>query len=213
MARTNIHFDENKRKLIEIAYTLFLEKGYEDTSVNDILKAAKISRGAMYHYFSSKEEILDKVIDYLLNLQSSQLNDIVADGDATALDKLERLLLPHAPPPELFRQAVKAMHRNTKTIFFHLLKEEARKRSIPLVAAIIGQGVKEGVFYTDYPNQMADYIYTVGQSLSAAFSLNPIGIGCEDLDAFMFLLKQTLGMDNDSVLKFREPFAKAFSLI
>ena len=47
-----------KQELLEIAYRLFLQKGYEETSVKDILDALQMSKGGFYHHFGSKEELL-----------------------------------------------------------------------------------------------------------------------------------------------------------
>lgn len=46
-----------KRYLIEVASRLFLEKGYSNTGINDILSEAKVSKGSFYFYFSSKKEL------------------------------------------------------------------------------------------------------------------------------------------------------------
>lgn len=50
-----------KNKIIEKSYELFMEKGYEKVSVNDIIGAANISKGGFYHYFSSKEDLLEEI--------------------------------------------------------------------------------------------------------------------------------------------------------
>lgn len=212
MARTNIHFNENRLKLIEIAYRLFLTNGYEDTSINDILKATGISRGAMYHYFASKEEILDMVIEYLMRLLDSQIELIVSNTTITALDKLERLLIPNTLPPKEILQVRELMKKNKKSLFFYLSKEADRQRTIPVITKIIEQGIKEGTFHTDYPVQMADYIYTVAQSLSDVFSINSKERKSKDLEAFIFLLQHALGMNMDTVLRLNESFEKVFLL-
>jgi AcrR family transcriptional regulator len=165
----------------------------------------------MYHYFASKEEILDMVIDYLMSLQDSQISAIISDSSSSALDKFEKLLVPAAPPPQETLEVQQHMQQNTKSLFFYLSKEEARRRSVPLVAKIVEQGVSEGVFHTDYPAQMADYIYTVAQSLSTVFFSSAKERDNKDLDAFLFLMQQTLGMSDDAVHRLRESFAKAFS--
>ncbi len=56
MARPNTHFNNKRDELILIAFQLFTKKGYEETSISDIMKKAEISKGALYHYFTSKEK-------------------------------------------------------------------------------------------------------------------------------------------------------------
>ena len=60
MAR-NKHPEQTLEKIIVTAARLFVEKGYEQTSVQDILDATGLSKGGLYHHFKSKEQILDPV--------------------------------------------------------------------------------------------------------------------------------------------------------
>src|SRR5437868_2267160 len=46
-------------ELLDCAQRLFFENGYENTTVNDIIGAAGVSKGAFYHYFASKEALLE----------------------------------------------------------------------------------------------------------------------------------------------------------
>lgn len=51
--------DDLKNQIMEAAWELFLEKGYEKTTVNDIIKKAGTSKGGFYYYFKAKEELLN----------------------------------------------------------------------------------------------------------------------------------------------------------
>jgi len=59
--------DEKRTLIKETAFSLFAEKGYAMTSISDIAKRAGISKGLMYNYFLSKEELLKVIWDELLN--------------------------------------------------------------------------------------------------------------------------------------------------
>lgn len=86
MPRTKDQYDEirqEKQKLIEdTALLLFADKGYEATSISDITKSANISKGLMYHYFSSKEELLKVIWDKLVN-EFDSIIDLNNDGEIT----------------------------------------------------------------------------------------------------------------------------------
>lgn len=58
----NKYPEQTVEKIIITAARLFSEKGYEQTSIQDILDALKLSKGGLYHHFKSKEEILEAVI-------------------------------------------------------------------------------------------------------------------------------------------------------
>lgn len=54
--------ERSQKKILKAAFELFAQNGYEATSIEHIALKAKISKGLIYHYFSSKQEILKKII-------------------------------------------------------------------------------------------------------------------------------------------------------
>ena len=62
MAR-NKHPEETVEKILDVSMRLFSEKGYEATTIQDITHALGMSKGAVYHHFKSKEDILDRLSD------------------------------------------------------------------------------------------------------------------------------------------------------
>src|SRR5699024_8960738 len=63
----NLKREEKQLIIKDVALKLFAENGYEATSVNEISKKAEISKGLIYHYFSSKEELLKVIWDEILD--------------------------------------------------------------------------------------------------------------------------------------------------
>ena len=69
MAR-NKHPEETVAKILDVSMRLFTEQGYEHTPIQDIVDALGMSKGAIYHHFKSKEDILDRINDrYYENLE------------------------------------------------------------------------------------------------------------------------------------------------
>ena len=62
-----------KETILRESFKLFLAKGYDGTSVPDIERAAKITRGAIFHHFINKEDIFKQSADYL-DRKSTRLN-------------------------------------------------------------------------------------------------------------------------------------------
>ena len=60
MAR-NKHPEETAARILSAAARLFLEKGYDRTSLQDIIQQTGLSKGAIYHHFSSKEAIFEAI--------------------------------------------------------------------------------------------------------------------------------------------------------
>ena len=67
-ARTGPTRDERRQSLIDAARALFAEKGYHDTTVDDITRTANVAKGTFYLYFSEKREIYHEVIRLFLDM-------------------------------------------------------------------------------------------------------------------------------------------------
>src|SRR5258708_8239790 len=82
-----------KERLLNVATRLFARHGFEGTSVQDIVDAAGVTKGAMYHYYGSKDDLLYEVYHQVLTMQTSQLEQIAA-GPRSPEERL-----PPPPPP------------------------------------------------------------------------------------------------------------------
>ena len=86
MAR-NKHPEKTIEQILSISYRLFLEKGYEQTTIQDIINELGMSKGAIYHHFKSKEEILHAIGDRGFN----ERNTFQKFKNAERLNGLEKL--------------------------------------------------------------------------------------------------------------------------
>ncbi|MGG1656202.1 UNVERIFIED_ORG: TetR family transcriptional regulator [Anoxybacillus amylolyticus] len=85
--------DERRVQFIEAAMKLFAEKGYHETSIQDLVEAWGISKGAFYHHFASKEDLLLAVLRYY---SEKMVADFMADGgEGTEKERFTRQLAAH----------------------------------------------------------------------------------------------------------------------
>src|SRR6478609_7087482 len=68
--------------VMRAAVELFSTQGYANTSVQQIVEAAGVTKGAMYHYFESKDDLLFAIYERMLSLQKAHLGEITAGGGA-----------------------------------------------------------------------------------------------------------------------------------
>ncbi|MFQ8582669.1 MAG: TetR/AcrR family transcriptional regulator [Holdemania massiliensis] len=89
----NKHPEQTFEKIVETAAQLFVEKGYEQTSIQDILDVSGLSKGGLYHHFKSKEQIFEAVMEkrilYVNNLFHSLIRDTQGEN---AREKLKKIL-------------------------------------------------------------------------------------------------------------------------
>ena len=104
MAR-NKHPEETVQRILTTASKLFLEKGYEKTSLQDIIRETGLSKGAIYHHFSSKEAIFETICNQIGQENEIRLSKIRDDAALTGEEKLRKI----------FRSAI--LHPNQKEAF------------------------------------------------------------------------------------------------
>lgn len=66
-----------KEELLNIAYKMFISKGYDNTSIDEIIKEANMAKGTFYYYFNSKEEMLDLVINNMIEKEIIDASKII----------------------------------------------------------------------------------------------------------------------------------------
>ena len=162
MAR-NKHPEETVNLILDVACRLFVEKGFEHTSIQDIINnLGGLTKGAIYHHFKSKEDILEAVISRMTEESNRMLIEIRDRTDLTGKDKLKTIFKKSIFRPvqdEIFTQAPN-LGDNPKllfSIFCNAIREVAPDYIFP----IIRQGIDDGTIVTDYPEQLAELIILV----------------------------------------------------
>jgi TetR/AcrR family transcriptional regulator, transcriptional repressor for nem operon len=79
---------ETRERLLQTAFQLFHEQGYHATGVATILREAGVNAGSMYHYFSSKDDLLLKVLEFALGYLEPM---VMAPAEASCAEPLERV--------------------------------------------------------------------------------------------------------------------------
>jgi AcrR family transcriptional regulator len=81
---------ETRERLLKTAFQLFHEQGYHATGVATILREAGVNAGSMYHFFSSKDDLLLKVLEFALDYLEPM---VMGPAEAAAVDPLERVFV------------------------------------------------------------------------------------------------------------------------
>ena len=136
-----------KKELTQIAYELFLTKGYENTSVDEIISKAGIAKGTYYYYFESKEQTLEEVINmivYKCVLKAKQ----VLDTDLPIEQKFLNVILSlRVSPEEIEFQNV--IHIPENIILHKKINDRIIKEAVPLLAKKVEEEIESGLFNCD----------------------------------------------------------------
>jgi AcrR family transcriptional regulator len=144
---------------VTAAGQLFGSKGYEATTIQDILDALGASRGAFYHYFGSKADLLDGVVEQMVDEALRSVGPSLGDPALTALQRLEALVdgvaawkTEHA---ELALAVAEAWLSDQNALVRDRLRRALAERLTPPLAEVIESGVQEGVFRSATPRETA----------------------------------------------------------
>jgi|JI10StandDraft_1071094.scaffolds.fasta_scaffold01893_28 AcrR family transcriptional regulator len=197
MARIVKKPTERRSEIIKTARDLFLTKDYEKTTMQDFMNHLGIAKGTIYHYFNSKEELLEAVVEDIVNEHLEKMQILIQKTEGNALQKIQAIVEEGnkiAAPSlleTLHERGNEAMH--TRLLVATLMKQA------PLYAQLIQQGCEEGIFKTSTPLECAEFI------LSGLQFLTDLGIypwAKEDLmrrfKAFPKLIEQLLQAPKDS---------------
>jgi len=170
MARIVKEPEVRRSEILDVAQRFFYRKGYEQTSVQDVITEIGIAKGTFYHYFSSKLDLLDAVIERMIEQTLQSLQPLVEDEQLSALEKFERFFSNLADwkveNKAFFLDFVHVWHKDENAILRHKVRAASVKSAIPLLTQIIEQGIAEGTFATEYPADIAEIILQIGQPLS-----------------------------------------------
>jgi len=163
---------ERRRELVAAAHQLFHTKGYNSTSVHDIVTAVGVAQGTFYYYFGSKSEILEAVIEALTAQTTELLCEIVADETLAAIPKWGRAVQAINDCKTERKDEMMALARLLQDDGYALLQYKswtmAIQMVVPELAKIIAQGVEEGVFDACPAEETAGIAFTILQATSAA---------------------------------------------
>ena len=82
----------NQKRVIEVAATLFLEKGFAYTSMDELVRVSKVSKSNVYYHFSNKEVLLEAVVDYWIEMYQSAIDDVLSQNQFLVEDRIQLFL-------------------------------------------------------------------------------------------------------------------------
>lgn len=159
MAR-NKYPEETYKRILDVSTKLFFEKGYEQTSLQDIIDGlGGMTKGAVYHHFRSKEEILIKVVERMSEENNIAMARIRDDASLTGKQKLEKMFSDSLTNPKQkdMLTVTPNLLENPKLLVYYL-KIVAYTVVPDYVVPVIKQGVEDGSIVTKYPEELADII-------------------------------------------------------
>lgn len=157
-------YEERRKEILETAERLFLTKGYTKTTVNDILKEVGIAKGTFYHYFKSKEEVMDEIIMRIIKEDVAKAKVIVSNPNIPVLEKLFRVLMEQSPKSgDIKDKMIEQFHQPNNAEMHQKSLVQSIIHLSPVLTEILEQGIEEGIFSTSYPQETIELLLSSAQ--------------------------------------------------
>ena len=178
--------ERRKQELLNIAYRMFIEKGYENTSVDDIIIEAGIAKGTYYYYFESKEATLEAVIEMMIEK---------AENVAKAA------LMNPVPIPQKLASVVYAFQHNKDEVVITdvlerkeniVMHDKIGKKivevAVPILSDIVREGIAQGIFACTNVEERVRMLLIMSQNMFdyGAYSN-------KDIEVYVDMLEKSLG--------------------
>lgn len=151
---------ELRDRIINTAYELFSIRGYEKTTIEEIIKQAECSKGGFYHHFKSKEEILEVIISNYINDLSEHFKSIITNDEDPFIDKFNTIFM--VVSQYKLKQLIE--WSKVKNVFFfagndRLLRQLEKQFKIATTKTyfeVLQSGKKQGIINVEYPEILAE---------------------------------------------------------
>ena len=189
---------------LDVAQRLVETKGYEAMSVQDVLDTLEVSKGAFYHYFDSKQALLEAVVDRFADGAMAAIAPILNDPNLPAIKKLERVFAGiarwKAQRKELVLGIIEVWISDSNAIVREKVRRMTVRLMVPLLSTVVRQGVDEGVF-------------KVASADETAAVLASLMLGFQEQATHLFVARQANSVPFEVVERTIAGFTEAFERI
>jgi TetR/AcrR family transcriptional regulator, fatty acid metabolism regulator protein len=174
--------EEKRRQLLDAAVRVFARKGFHASRVGDIAEEAGVAHGLLYHYFKSKDQVLEAVFHDNWSVLLARIES-VEESDESAADQLRHIaavvLRTWLHLPDVVRVVIREFGRSPE------LAERIGELAQPIdsIARVIERGIERGEFMQVDPRVAATVVYGSIDELLTAWVLDRLPAGEEDVAA------------------------------
>lgn len=195
-----------KEQILDISFSLFLEKGYDNTSISDILSKLDIARGTLYYHFESKEAIMDAIIERSAKKIVEEAESIILQKELSVYEKIYALFsgtsMKRLSGGDLM---IDYLNQPQNALFHEKSNRSFIQKIAPILADIIKEGVEEGIFDNDFPYESAEIILVMIMGFMDVHSEN---MDEKDfvrrIESLLYNMERMLGAKEGSFATFKE---------
>ena len=178
--------ERRKQDLLNIAYRMCIEKGYENTSVDDIIIEAGIAKGTYYYYFESKEATLEAVIEMMIE-KAENIAKAALMNPVPIPQKLASVV--YAFQPNKDESVITDVLERKENIVMHdKIGKKIVEVAVPILSDIVREGIAQGIFVCTNVEERVKMLLIMSQNMFdyGAYSN-------KDIEVYVDMLEKSLG--------------------
>jgi AcrR family transcriptional regulator len=154
-------YGDLRTRLVATAWKMFETRGYERTTVEGIIRTLGVSKGAFYHHFGSKRDLLDAVVESMMQAAFEQVGPVLRHGSLGALEKINLFMASsrvwRMRNLDAVLEIARVIYRDENAIVRQKMNARGVQMVLPDLERVIVQGVEEGVIRTEDPAELARF--------------------------------------------------------
>ena len=178
--------ERRKQELLRIAYQLFVQKGYDATSIDEIIAEAHIAKGTYYYYFPSKEATLEEVINMMISDEVQRAKAILS-ATIPIPQKLVGVITTLRPEQNESNIA-DVLNQKENIIMHEKISRRIVDEAVPLLVEVVSEGIAQGMFACDHIKERVRMILVMSQHM---FDSGNFTTG--DIEVFIDIVEKALG--------------------
>lgn len=178
--------ERRKQDLLNIAYRMFIEKGYENTSVDDIIIEAGIAKGTYYYYFESKEATLEAVIEMMIE-KAENIAKAALMKPVPIPQKLASVVYAFQPNKDEI-VITDVLERKENIVMHDKIGKKIVEVAVPILSDIVREGIAQGIFACTNVEERVKMLLIMSQNMFdyGAYSN-------KDIEVYVDMLEKSLG--------------------
>jgi len=190
--------ERRKQDLLNIAYRMFIEKGYENTSVDDIIIEAGIAKGTYYYYFESKEATLEAVIEMMIE-KAENIAKAALMNPVPIPQKLASVVYAFQPNKDEI-VITDVLERKENIVMHDKIGKKIVEVAVPILSDIVREGIAQGIFVCTNVEERVKMLLIMSQNMFdyGAYSN-------KDIEVYVDMLEKSLGA-KEGIMSFISEF-------
>lgn len=202
--------DIRKNEILDAAAVLFMENGFDDTSVADIMNVVGIAKGTLYHHFKSKEEIMDALIERQTAIILSAARKVAEDETIPVIDRMVQTILAlhiDSSGQTEGKEMIEHLHKPQNALMQQKTKKIILLHIPPILTGIIKDGIEQGLFETRYPLECMEMALCYMDLMmdDDIFQLTAEQLP-EKIRAFIYYMERMLGVEPGGLAALEQAF-------